>query len=933
MKPGEESELEDSWIDKLAAWDEALAKGESSTFDLSQVHDPDLNQRLNKGIKALQSLNQWRHKKPAPSILSDLDKEPTLIRDPNDQGLDKDPLDPVKLLGKMGRFHVHRELGRGGFGMVFLAFDPILHREIALKVPHATSLLSPVMRKRFTQEARTAARLNHPNIIAIHEAGQSGPIHFIAYAYSPGQTLSHWLKSQTDAVPFELSARLMLTLANAMAYAHDQKVVHRDLKPANILLEPIPRTPSLSVSTTKDLLPFQPKITDFGLAKSPGAPDCTRSGTILGTPSYMSPEQAMGQGQGADPAVDIYSLGAIFYELLTGLPPFRGESELDTLQKVRFEEPIAPRQLRQRIPKDLETICLKCLRKEPAHRYLSAHALAEDLQRYLRREAIHARPVSRFKKWRLWIRRHPATAGLTLALCFTLLLGVAGILWQWQRAEELAEQAVTERNLAMIDKQRAQGMLQQSHQAIKRLTYLGEELLRTPGSEQRGREILHEALKYYRELLKENTNHSEIINDTARTALEVARIQHILGQVQDAENTYLLGFTLLKDHLANQAQPVFTDQLLFGHLNANLAHFYRDLRKWEKAEHHYREAIAIFGRLRLEKATATYLFISHANAQLNLATVLNGQDRNEEALVSCQNALLIQEEAIRLEPKVMNHQLEKALNLEYMGTLLDEMKLPDQALIRLLEAHDLRQEILQSISPSHVSFNRATIDASKSQVSLGWHYWTVQQDQQAYRYYEQAADQLEKICQRMPHAPMLLDDLASTYHRLAMIAERQSQWSVADKWHRQALAQSKENLARFPKARYIILSTMKHHHALARHGMERISQEAGLNLCRDADQWVQPYLKQNSPDPDLLKEYARFLAFHAWGLEQAKQTAESVRSQHQCIALWKTIQASEDTPEHRRELAKAHLLLGWHHLKHISWKDALASLAAALASR
>jgi WD40 repeat protein len=339
-----------------------------------------------------------------------------------------------------GRFQINRELGRGAYGVVFLAYDPSLGREVALKVPRPEALVSPELRARFRQEARAAAGLDHPNLVPVYEVGEEGPICYIASGYCPGITLSAWLKQRTEPVPYRQAAQVMATLAEAVAHAHERGVVHRDLKPGNVLLQ------------SSGLIP---KITDFGLAKlaeGNGADvSQTQTGAILGTPSYMAPEQA-GAKKEIGPAADIYALGAILYELLTGRPPFVADSTLEMLVLVRNQEPLAPSRLRPKLPRDLETICLKCLQKEPGRRYSSARALANDLRHYLAGEPIQARPVGTVERWMKWTRRRPTVAALLVGLVMAVSAGLMASSILWLHAEG-------ERGRAEMEKRQSQDRL------------------------------------------------------------------------------------------------------------------------------------------------------------------------------------------------------------------------------------------------------------------------------------------------------------------------------------------------------------------------------------------------------------------------------------------------------------------------------------------
>jgi hypothetical protein len=309
------------------------------------------------------------------------------------------------------------ELGRGGMGVVYRARHLRLNRLVALKMILAGGSADAADLARFEREAESAARLQHPNIVQIYEVGEADGQPFLSLEYVPGGSLARRLDG--TPLPARQAAELVQTLARAMAHAHAVGVLHRDLKPANVLL-------------TAD---GQPKITDFGLAKKlddPAGP--TRSGAILGTPSYMAPEQAAGHGKTIGPAADVYALGAILYEALTGRPPFRAATALETVLQVLSAEPVPPRRLQPGLPRDLETICLKCLEKGPARRYAGAGELADDLGRFLEHCPVRARPVGPWQRAAKWVARRPVVSALAAAVVLVACLGAGLVTWQWRDA-------------------------------------------------------------------------------------------------------------------------------------------------------------------------------------------------------------------------------------------------------------------------------------------------------------------------------------------------------------------------------------------------------------------------------------------------------------------------------------------------------------------
>lgn len=335
----------------------------------------------------------------------------TLPEDPDQGGTTKPAVGTrVKYFGD---YELLKEIARGGMGVVYKARQTKLNRIVALKMILAGQLASPKDVQRFYIEAEAAASLEHPGIVPIYEVGQHEDQHFFSMSFIEGESLDARVK-EGPMLPREAAA-ITQQISEAIAYAHAQGVIHRDLKPANILID----------------ASGDPKVTDFGLARRvAGDSGLTATGAVLGTPSYMSPEQASGRQSDVGPHSDVYSLGAILYELLTGRPPFCAASAVATLRQVTDNPPIAPHKLNDDVPQDLETICLKCLEKSPHVRYHSASELAEELGRFLDHEPIQARPASPVRKLETWLRRRPWAITATTSLVILLLVGV--IYYQFQ---------------------------------------------------------------------------------------------------------------------------------------------------------------------------------------------------------------------------------------------------------------------------------------------------------------------------------------------------------------------------------------------------------------------------------------------------------------------------------------------------------------------
>jgi WD40 repeat protein len=362
------------------------------------------------------------------------------------EGLDAES--PCGSLGILGDYELVEELGRGGMGRVYKARQRSLGRLVALKVIRAGAPITEAERLRFRTEAEATARLDHPNIVPVYEVGDHDGQPYLATRYVEGGPLSRHLERFRDDP--RAVARLLATLARAVQHAHQRGVLHRDLKPGNVLLE----------WRAGDVGPPVPHVADFGLARLLDQDSAlTRTGDLVGTPSYMAPEQASGGAAAITTATDVHGLGAILYALLTGRAPFAGPTVLETLERVKGSEPEPPSRLNPKVDRDLETICLTCLAKDPRWRYASALALAEDLENWLGHRPIAARPASIRERLAKWVRRRPAAAALAGLSAAVVLAALAGSLWHAHVLGEALTESDRLRNEGLVREARLRDLL------------------------------------------------------------------------------------------------------------------------------------------------------------------------------------------------------------------------------------------------------------------------------------------------------------------------------------------------------------------------------------------------------------------------------------------------------------------------------------------
>lgn len=513
--------------------------------------------------------------------------------------------DTDRQLEEFGEYELLGEIARGGMGVVFKARQRKLKRIVALKMILAGNLADAEDIRRFYAEAEAAAALDHPNIVPVYEVGEYRGQHYFSMGYVEGQSLAD--KIADHPLSARDAAQMMKQVAESVEYAHQHGVIHRDLKPANVLLDG----------------QGQPKITDFGLAKRTEAEaELTHTGQIMGTPSYMSPEQVSGDSRQVGPRSDVFAMGGMLYCLLTGRPPFQAPTLLDLLKQVKHQEPVSPRRLTSNLPVDLETICLKCLAKEPGRRYQSAKEFAEDLDRFLKGMPVVARPVSQAERvWR-WCKRYPAVAGLIAAVILSLMAGATVSTYYAIAANRRAQEALQQSARAERNFERAEQNFQKAQAAVDQFFVQVSEntLLNQPGMQPLQHELLKQALEYYQAFLAERGDDPDLQDELAVTQFRVGIITEIVQSPEAAipslEKARDLQTALIKAHPDDPTLP----QGLGDTLTA-LGRVYHRTKSFRRAEEMFQKASEIRQRVADNQPQNPEVQRELANAYMNLGLV------------------------------------------------------------------------------------------------------------------------------------------------------------------------------------------------------------------------------------------------------------------------------------------------------------------------
>jgi serine/threonine-protein kinase len=690
-------------------------------------------------------------------------------------------------------------LGRGGMGVVFKARQVGLNRIVALKMILAAAHASEEDIGRFKVEAEAVARLQHPNIVQIYEVGELNQKPYFSLEFVSGGSLDKKLTG-TPLAP-RYSADLVEKIARGIDAAHRAGIVHRDLKPANIML-------------TAD---GEPKITDFGLAKKmdPSEVSQTQDGSIMGTPSYMSPEQAAGKVRDVGPAADTYALGAILYDLLTGRPPFKGETIMDTLYDVMSTEPVPPCRLQPKLPKDLETICLKCLEKEIPKRYASAGDMADDLRRWLHGEPIRARPVGMVEKAAKWAKRRPTAAALVLVSVLAVLsLIVGGFTFahmESARADQEREFAENEARLrgtaeqneaeakeqkalaevrfkhALDSLRRADAAFVRSNKAIDAIVL--NKKLSDPRLEPVRRDILLTSKSFYQDVLRERSQQAiERVVPTERRRngemyRELADIQEKLGEYEPAEKSYRAALEYF-----NQLNEDFPDdpeaRSRQGTVYNNLAVLLHKTKRNQDADAALAKSLGIKEDLTKEYPEARRYRFDLANGYLNRGDLrLAGQRQAREAADDFSKAAGIFATLAKQFPNEVVYQSSAAKANTSMAVCFTLLKQFADAEAAYQQAIAFWQPLI-SLYPKDADYRG---ELARAKLNLGglWHVsGRLEPARQSYR---EAAAVFQSLNEEFPQNPDYREALADTYINLGAASQAAKRADAATEAFRQAL--------------------------------------------------------------------------------------------------------------------------------------------------
>jgi eukaryotic-like serine/threonine-protein kinase len=658
-------------------------------------------------------------------------------------------------LGAVGPYRLLNELGRGGMGIVYRAWDEPLRRLVAVKVLRPDQA-EESDRLRLVREAQLTAQFRHDHAVMVHAfAYPEGGLPYLVMEYVEGSTLAQLIDSAARPAS-RVVANWVSQVADALDAAHAAGLIHRDVKPSNILIED--RT-------------GRAKITDFGLARSETGPSSlSREGFLAGTPTYMSPEQARSEAS-LDARTDVYGLGATFYQALTGVTPYRGAPHL-VLRQVIEEDPRPPRQLNDQVPRDLETICLKAMAREPARRYQTAGALADDLRHWLRDEPIRARPVSRIERGYRWCRRNPRVAGLAAALLLVFTAGFLGVVWQWRRAELHLKES-------QISFERARGAVDQFY-----TRFYEQGVLAVPGLEKVRHDVLGEMIHYYTDFVDQHRNDPALRRELAETCRRIGMLTKDQGNQADAIVVLRRAIQYFEGLAAHSDEDRSIQMGLYGCLH-NIAQLEFELGDVESAQRDYLRGFGILERVVQKEPGNLDLKRGLAATQGNLANLFVKMQDKTEARRAYLRALDILKDLVQRDPADVAFKNDLALTYNNLLYVTDS---DDEKRALLEQSLTLRKQLVETL-PGNTVFRR---HLARTYMNLGVHQEAWGQIQDALSSLRESRALLHQVVIEVPNVTIFQDNLGTTCEILGKMLLRQGQ-------HREALDAYKEARTTFQK--------------------------------------------------------------------------------------------------------------------------------------
>jgi tetratricopeptide (TPR) repeat protein len=656
-------------------------------------------------------------------------------------------------VGVLGPYRVQAELGHGGMGIVLRGYDEGLRRTVALKVLRPERA-GAAARGRFVREAQLAAQCKHDHIVSVYAVVDppDGPPYLVMEQLA-GPTLAELIRQRKWLQPRE-AAELVAQVAGGLAAAHAAGLIHRDIKPSNIMLDNA-----------------RAKLMDFGLARLSEQPSgLTEDGVLAGTPAYMSPEQARG-AEALDARTDVYSLGATLYEALTGEVPFRGTPHL-VLQQVRSDEPRPPRRLNDAVPRDLETICLKAMAKEPGLRYQTALALAEDLGRWQRGEPIKARPVGPGGRLLRWCRRKPVVAGLTSALVLVVVCGVAGVVWQWRRAEAKSVEAIDnaakaqeQRQLALDYLKDSQTNFRDARRAVDTFFTLAEKhnVFQQAMGSPLNKQLLEETLRYYQAFVTRKHDDPSARDELAEAYSRVGFLTFLTGDPAKALTSYQQAVAEYRNLL--RAQPA-DDSLRkrLAHCLLQVGETCRKLGRSAEALRACEEARDEWDRMSRADPSAVWLRQNVSAALGNIANVHGQLGHHAEALANYHRAKEIQEQIDHDFPTNEENKFQLAKTLNNLAGMT-AAKDPDASL-KYLEQGIAVREALHKASPNSDLYQ---FELARSCSSMGGYLSDRKKATEALAYYDRAIELLRRAVKAQPNRIDYPSELALAWERRGQV--------------------------------------------------------------------------------------------------------------------------------------------------------------------